>query len=146
MRKVRKGKKILIIILIAIIVIVAAAIIITKIVKKEPETPSTPVAEQQVITLPETKTNSGMDVQNVYMEYLKDNNETMITMRITNTTSQKVKDESFNAVLIGPDDNILGSMPTGTNVDLDVGEQCEISVIYKGDLTSTQKIKLEKIQ
>lgn len=146
MRKVRKGKKILIIILIAIIVIVAAAIIITKIVKKKPETPSTPVAEQQVITLPETKTNSGMDVQNVYMEYLKDNNETMITMRITNTTSQKVKDESFNAVLIGPDDNILGSMPTGTNVDLNVGEQCEISVIYKGDLTSTKKIKLEKIQ
>lgn len=146
MKKVRKGKKMLIMMLIAIVVIIAAVFIIRGIVKnvsKKPEEPAEP--KEEVITLPETKTYSGMDVQNVYMEYLKDNNETMITMRITNTTDETVKDEKFNAILIGPDDNVLATLPTGTNVDLGIGEQCEISVVYKGDLTSTKQIKLERI-
>lgn len=142
MKKVRKGKKILIVILIAIIVIVAAAIIITKIVKKNTEKPTTPVEEQQVIQLPET-TYSDMEVKNIHMEYLKDNNETMITMSIYNTTSSKVEDENLNAILIGPDDNVLGQLPTYID-KLDANEQYDISVIFKGDLTSTKQIKLEK--
>lgn len=146
MKKIRKGKKMLIIILIAIVIVVAAVLIIKGIINRNPKEPGNPVEEQQqVIPLPSTKTYSGMDVKNVYMEYLKDNNETMITMRITNTTNEKVKEENFRAILIGPDDNVLASMPTGTSVDLDVGQQCEISVVYKGDLTSTKQIKLEKI-
>ena len=147
MKKVRKGKKMLILILIAVIAILAVVLIITKVVNKKTETPGTAVEEQQqVIPLPETTTNSGMDVENVYMEYLKNNDQTMITMRVTNNTSKKVADEEFNVILIGQDDNILGEMRTGTNVDLNVGEQCEISVIYKGDLTSTKQIKLQPIQ
>lgn len=142
MKKVRKGKKILIVILIAIIVIVAAAIIITKIVKKNTEKPTTQVEEQQVIQLPET-TYSDMEVKNIHMEYLKDNNETMITMSIYNTTSSKVEDENLNAILIGPDDNVLGQLPTYID-KLDANEQYDISVIFKGDLTSTKQIKLEK--
>ena len=79
------------------------------------------------------------------MEYLKNNDQTMVTMRITNTTGQKVKEENFKAILIDGSDNVLGSMPTGTSVDLNVGEQCEVTVIYSGDLTATQRIKLEKM-
>lgn len=147
MKKVRKGKKMLILIAIAIIVIIAVVLIIAKVVNKNKDIPETPVEEkQQVIPLPETTTNSGMDVENVYMEYLKNNDQTMITMRVTNNTSKKVEDEEFNAILIGPDDNILAEMRTGTNVDLNVGEQCEISVVYKGDLTATKQIKLSPIQ
>lgn len=147
MKKVRKGKKMLILIAIAIIVIIAVVLIIAKVVNKNKDIPETPVEEkQQVIPLPETTTNSGMDVENVYMEYLKNNDQTMITMRVTNNTSKKVEDEEFNAILIGTDDNILAEMRTGTNVDLNVGEQCEISVVYKGDLTATKQIKLSPIQ
>ena len=125
--------------------IIIAVIIIVNINKKKPETPGTGVEEQQIFELPETKTESGMDVQKISMEYLKDNDQTMVTMRITNTTSQKVSEENFKAILIDGSDNVLGSMPTGTSVDLDVGEQCEVTVIYSGDLTATQRIKLEKM-
>ena len=147
MKKVRKGKKMLITMIIAIIAIIVAIVIIVNVVKRKSETPGTDTEEQQqVFELPETKTESGMDVQKISMEYLKDNDQTMVTMRITNTTDQKVAEENFRAILIDGSDNVLGSMPTGTSVDLDVGEQCEVTVIYSGDLTATQRIKLEKME
>ena len=146
MKKVRKGKKMLITMIIAIIAIILAVVIIVNVVKKKQETPGSDTEEQQqIFELPETKTESGMDVQKISMEYLKNNDQTMVTMRITNTTGQKVKEENFKAILIDGSDNVLGSMPTGTSVDLDVGEQCEVTVIYSGDLTATQRIKLEKM-
>lgn len=146
MKKVRKGKKMLITMIIAIIAIILAVVIIVNVVKKKQETPGSETEEQQqIFELPETKTESGMDVQKISMEYLKNNDQTMVTMRITNTTGQKVKEENFKAILIDGSDNVLGSMPTGTSVDLGVGEQCEVTVIYSGDLTATQRIKLEKM-
>lgn len=146
MKKVRKGKKMLMTMIIAIIAVIAVILIIVNVVKKKNETPESDVEQQQVFELPDTKTESGMDVQKVSMEYRKEYNQTVVTMRITNTTSQKVSEENFKAILIGPDDSVLGSMPTGTSIDLKVGEQCEVTVVYSGDLTSTQRIKLEKIQ
>ena len=146
MKKLRKVKKMLITMIIAIIAIILAVVIIVNVVKKKQETPGSETEEQQqIFELPETKTESGMDVQKISMEYLKNNDQTMVTMRITNTTGQKVKEENFKAILIDGSDNVLGSMPTGTSVDLDVGEQCEVTVIYSGDLTATQRIKLEKM-
>lgn len=146
MKKVRKGKKMLMTMIIAIIAVIAVILIIVNVVKKKNETPESDVEQQQVFELPDTKTESGMDVQKVSMEYRKEYNQTVVTMRITNTTDQKVSEENFKAILIGPDDSVLGSMPTGTSIDLKVGEQCEVTVVYSGDLTSTQRIKLEKIQ
>ena len=32
-----------------------------------------------------------------------------------------------------------------TNTDLDVGEECEISVIYRGDMRATKRVKLDAI-
>ena len=146
MKKVRKGKKILVT-LIMIIVVIIAATIITQIVKhNKKESTADNQQEDQIVSLPETTTASGMDAQNIYMEYLKDQDRTMITMRITNNTSKKITDEEFNAILIGSNENVLGQMRTGTNTDLNFGEQCEISVIYKGNMTDTQRIKLEPIQ
>ena len=144
MKKVRKGKKMLITALIAVIVVIAIILIVVQVRKNNK--PSTPTEEDnQVIALPKT-TYSGMEVSNIYMEYLKDNNETMITMTVTNTTSQKVEREVFNTILIGENENVLGQMGYTTISNLDVGEQHNISVIYKGDLTGTKQIKLEKMQ
>ena len=144
MKKVRKGKKMLITTLIAIVVVIAIILIVVQVRKNTK--PSVPTEEDnQVIALPKT-TYSGMEVSNIYMEYLKDNNETMITMTVTNTTSQKVEREVFNTILIGENENVLGQMGYTTISNLDVGEQHNISVIYKGDLTGTKQIKLEKMQ
>ena len=144
MKKVRKGKKMLITALIGVIVVIAIILIVVQVRKNNK--PSTPTEEDnQVIALPKT-TYSGMEVSNIYMEYLKDNNETMITMTVTNTTSQKVEKEVFNTILIGDKENVLGQMGYTTISNLDVGEQHNISVIYKGDLTGTKQIKLEKMQ
>ena len=144
MKKVRKGKKMLITALIVVIVVIAIILIVVQVRKNNK--PSTPTEEDnQVIALPKT-TYSGMEVSNIYMEYLKDNNDTMITMTVTNTTSQKVEKEVFNTILIGDKENVLGQMGYTTISNLDVGEQHNISVIYKGDLTGTKQIKLEKMQ
>ena len=145
MKKVRKGKKMLITMLIVVILIIVAIFAIVKVVNKNKKG-SDVSQEEQVISLPETTTNSGMDAQRISMEYLKDQDRTMVTMRIINNTSDTVADEEFNAILIDGDENILGQMRTGTNTSLGVGEECEISVIYKGDMTATQRIKLEPIQ
>lgn len=147
MKKVRKGKKMLVTLLIAVIVVIIAVVIIVKIVNNKKNNTDNNVQEkQQVITLPETTTDSGLDAQKISMEYRKDNNETVVTMRIKNNTTSKKADEEFNAILIGPDENVLGQLRTGTNTELGVGEECEISVIYKGDMTATQRIKLGPIQ
>ena len=146
MKKVRKGKKMLLTMIIAIVVIIAAILIIVKVVNNKNKDNQQPEQQEQIVELPETTTAAGLDAQNISMEYLKDQDRTMITMRITNNTSEAINDEEFNAILIGPDEDVLGQMRTGTNTNLEAGEQCEISVIYKGNMTATQRIKLEPMQ
>jgi hypothetical protein len=141
MKKMRKGKKVLLILL-ALVVVAIAVVIVLNIVNKRPETPEVPGDTQQVIPLPET-TYSDMEVKNVSMEYLKNNDETMVSMEIHNTTKKKVENDYLTANLIGPNDEVLGKMPTWIE-SLDVGEVYEISVILKGDLTTTTQIKLVK--
>lgn len=141
MKKIRKGKKMLIILFVAIIVIIAAIFIIKGIVNKTPGG-ETPEEMPQVIALPET-TYSDMDVKNIEMEYLKNNNETMVTMEIHNTTTNSVANEKLDAILIGPNENVLGKIQTYIQ-KLEPGEQYDISVILKGDLTSAKQIKLMK--
>ena len=144
MKKVRKGKKMLIslIAIIAIIVVIFAIVAITKAVKKNKENQSQE-GQETAISLPDT-TYSDMEVKNIYMEYLKDEDKTMVSMSILNTTDTKVEDESLNAILIGSDENVLGQMQTWIQ-SLDVGEQYDISVILNGNLTGTKVVKLEKV-
>ncbi len=144
MKKVRKGKKMLIslIAIIAIVVVIFAIVAITKAVKKNKENKAQE-GQETAISLPDT-TYSDMEVKNIYMEYLKDEDKTMVSMSILNTTDTKVEDESLNAILIGSDENVLGQMQTWIQ-SLDVGEQYDISVILNGNLTGTQVVKLEKV-
>lgn len=144
MKKVRKGKKMLISLtaIVAIIVVVFAIVAITKAVKKNKENQSQE-GQETAISLPDT-TYSDMEVKNIYMEYLKDEDKTMVSMSILNTTDKKVEDESLNAILIGSDENVLGQMQTWIQ-SLDVGEQYDISVILNGNLTGTKVVKLEKV-
>ena len=142
MKKIRKGKKMLITLFMAIIVIIIAVFVIKGIVNKTPGGVEKPEETPQVIALPET-TYSNMEVKNVQMEYLKKNNETMVTMEIHNTTENSVSEEKLDAILIGKDENVLGQIQTYIK-KLEPGEQYEISVVLKGDLTATTQIKLVK--
>ena len=139
MKKMRKGKKMLLFLIIAIIVIIAAILIINLVRNVKPG-PQVPEEKEQIIKLPET-TYSNMEVKNINMQYLKDNDETIVEMEIHNTTEVKVEDEDLDAILIGPNEEILGQLPTYIQ-SLDVGEQYNISVIMKGDLTQAKLIKL----
>ena len=140
MKKIRKGKKMLLILL-AVVVAILAIVLIVNLVNKEPETPETPDTEI-AIPLPET-TYSDMQVRNIVMEYLKDQNRTMVSMEIDNTTSTKVENDKFTAMLIDADGNVIGQMPTSIQI-LNPGEQYKVQVILSGDLTATTQIKLVK--
>ena len=144
MKKVRKGKKILIVaLIIAIVVIIAIVLIIKNVVNKNKDEEQPRTTQEEVITLPDT-TYSDMQVNNINMEYLSDQDKTMVSMSILNTTNKKVEDESLNAILVGNDENVLGQMETWIQ-KLDVGETYDISVILNGNLTGTKLIKLEKV-
>lgn len=128
--------------------IIVIGIVITTIVlviskkNKEKEVPFVEEEKSEVYSLPSTK-YSDMEVTNVVMKYLKNNNETMISMQINNTTSKKVEKENLEAILINSDEEVIGRIQTHIE-KLDVGKQYNISVVLKGDLTSTKQIKLEK--
>jgi len=140
MKKMRKGKKMLLILLAVVIAVVAVVLIVNR-VNKEPETPVDPDINIAV-PLPET-TYSDMQVRNIVMEYLKDQNRTMVSMEIDNTTSTKVENDKFTAMLINADGEVIGQMPTSIQT-LGPGEQYKVQVILSGDLTATTQIKLVK--
>ena len=143
MKKVRKGKKMLMFAAIIVIaIIIAIVLIVTKVVNKKSDDTQTG-NEESVISLPDT-TYSDMQVNNIYMEYLADQDKTMVSMSILNTTTQKVENESLNAILVGDNENVLGQMETWIQ-SLSAGEQYDISVILNGNLTGTKLIKLEKV-
>ena len=144
MRKTRKGKKIIGMILIAVIVLIIVIVAIVLIVKNAGKNGENTVSEQQTaIPLPDT-TYSGMEVTDVYMEYLDDQDQTMVSMSILNTTQNAVENESLNAILVGADGEVLGQMQTWIQ-SLGVGEQYDISVILNGNLTGTQSIQLQPV-
>lgn len=145
MKKLRKGRIILIsIILIAIIIIGIVTLFSIKNKKETEENDDILYEESETFDLPDT-TYSEMQVKNVEMEYLRASNETMVSMVIDNTTNKKVEKETLEAILVDNDGQVLGK--TQTYIErLEAGKQYSISVILKGDLTSTSKIKLQKTQ
>lgn len=139
MKKMRKGKKMLLILIIAIVAVLAIVGIVN-IVKNSKE-PKEPEYEDQIISLPET-VYSDMQVKDIHMEYLREQNKTKLRMTIDNTSTKTVSNESFNAIFIGPDDEILGQLPTSIEGELAVGDQYAVEVVLSGDLTSAKSIKL----
>ena len=84
-----------------------------------------------------------MEVKNIVMEYLRDQNKTMVSMEFHNTTQNKIEDDHFTAMLVGENENLLGKLPTWIQ-ELDVGETYKVEVILSGDLTATTQVKLVK--
>lgn len=143
MRKVRKGKKMLGMLLVAIIAIVILVVAVVLIVRNVNKDKTQEEPQQTVVALPDTNYKS-MEVTNVSMEYLDSQDETMVSMSILNTTDNPVENESLNAILVGADGEVLGQMQTWIQ-SLAVGEQYDISVILKGNLTGTQSIQLQPV-
>lgn len=142
MGKRREGKKrLLLITLVAIIAIILLVVIIVKIVNtKEPEKPVD--KEQLVYELPDTTYND-MDVINVIMEYLKDNNETSISLQIFNKTEVMVENESVEIVWINANGETVTQMPVLIE-KIEPRQAQNFEFIAKGDLTTTAQIKIQK--
>lgn len=142
MGKRREGKKrLLIITLVAIIAIVLLVVIIVNVVKNKK--PETPVEENGLIyELPDT-TYKDMEVINVQMEYLKDNNETSISLQISNNTEVTVENESVEIIWINSNGEEVMAMPVLIE-KIEPGQAQNFEFIAKGDLTSTKQIKIQK--
>lgn len=142
-RQIKKGK----LIIVGIILLVIVAIIIFNVIKKDDTTGDKDQGdgkESTVYDLPDI-TYSDMQVTDVEMEYLADNNETMVSFLINNTTENLVQNESLTAYLIDANEETIGQTKTYI-ATLAPGEQYSISVILKGNLTTTTQIKLQKEQ
>ena len=121
-----------------------AIVLIVKNINKAPGTQDPEIEYEPIIQLPSI-TYSGMEVRNIQVKLLKDNDdgkgETVLSMEIHNTTTEKVENEKFTAVLLGPNEEIIGQMPASIT-ELDVGQQYNTQVVLDGDLTAVKQIKL----
>lgn len=148
MKRIRKGKKKLILILVITLLTISAIILTINIINKKKNESKLPEKEQ-IRELPET-TYSNMKVNNIAMELRKGNtsdggDETVITFDVHNTTNQKVEAQFFNVILLDSDNNIIGRK-IAYITEKEVGEIQQEHVVYKGDLTATTQIKLEKVE
>lgn len=140
-RKLKKGK-LMMIGAIAVVILFIIIAIISAIKSKENKVVEGGEVKESELLLPDT-TYSDMQVTDINMQYLEENDETMISMIINNTTENTVDDENFTVTLLNEKDETLGQMPTYMQ-HLEPGEQYSISIVLKGDLTSTAKIVLQK--
>lgn len=142
-RRKNNNKKVIILIAIVIAVVLIVVLIASLVNKSKKPTDDSQNEEQNIVRdLPDTK-YSDMTVNNVQMEYLKQNNETMVSMTINNTTNRKVVNERVTALLLNESGEVLDKMNTFID-SLDINEQYNITVIFKGDLTSTTQIVLQE--
>lgn len=140
----KKNKKKLLLLLVTLLLIIAVIVIIIIIinVNKDKTKTETPSDTNPVYDLPDTS-YSNMEVKYVQMEYLKNMNQTMVSFQINNTTTTTIENENVNVLFINDNGEVLGTMTTLIN-KLAPGEETAVSVIYKGDITGTTVIKLEK--
>lgn len=136
----KKNKKKLLLLLVTLLLIIAVIVIIN--VNKDKTKTETPSDTNPVYDLPDTS-YSNMEVKYVQMEYLKNMNQTMVSFQINNTTTATIENENVNVLFINDNGEVLGTMTTLIN-KLAPGEETAVSVIYKGDITGTTVIKLEK--
>ena len=136
----KKNKKRLI--LLAILLVIIAVVIVIVNVNKNIKNPETSKDTNPIYDLPDTS-YSNMEVKYVQMEYLKNLDQTMVSFQVNNTTTKTIENENVNVLFINDNGEVLGTMTTLIN-KLDPGEETAVSVIYKGDITVTTVIKLEK--
>lgn len=137
----KKLKRILIIVLISIMLIIA---IIAIIKSRKKETPPPDTNEPKMVgTQLEDTTYEQMKVTNIELQYLEENNETMVSMLIVNNTGRNVEKERLIATLL--DSNGKQLKTTKTYIEsLPSGKEYSISIVLKGNLSETKNILLKK--
>ena len=135
-RQIKKGK--IAIVAIILLVVIIAIVLVVKNGNKDTEVGKGQGQQQKqetiVYDLPDV-TYSDMQVTDIEMEFLEDNNETMVTMMINNTTENQIENESLTAYLIDANGETVGSTKTFI-ASLAPGGQYSITVILKGNLTT----------
>ena len=143
-RQIKKGK--IAVVAVAILVVIIAIVLVVKFINKDSEGGKGKGQQQKqeavVYELPDV-TYSDMQVTDIEMEFLEDNNETMVSMIINNTTDRQVENESLTAYLIDANGETVGSTKT-LRASLAPGAQYSITVILKGNLTTTTQVRLQK--
>lgn len=143
-RQIKKGK--IAVVAVAILVVIIAIVLVVKFINKDSEGGKGKGQQQKqeavVYELPDV-TYSDMQVTDIEMEFLEDNNETMVSMIINNTTDRQVENESLTAYLIDANGETVGSTKTFI-ASLAPGAQYSITVILKGNLTTTTQVRLQK--
>lgn len=144
-QKIKKRKVILVVVMLAIVLAISLGIFYTvKYFKNKGNVDTKELESNNAIELPDTTYNN-MKVTDVEMEFLKENNETMVSMVIENTSKNKIENEKVDAMLLDKDGKTLGKTETFVSV-LEPMQEYRISVILKGDLTATTTIKLQKVK
>ena len=143
-RQIKKGK--IAVVAVAILVVIIAIVLVVKFINKDSQGGKGKGQQQKqesvVYELPDV-TYSDMQVTDIEMEFLEDNNETMVSMIINNTTDRQVENESLTAYLIDANGETVGSTKTFI-ASLAPGAQYSITVILKGNLTTTTQVRLQK--
>jgi len=145
MRRTRKLKKVKLIIVIAVGLLLVSAIIaaiVININKPKEEKPREVIEteEKKIYSLPDTQFN-GMQVTHVELEYLKPNNQTMVTMTIKNSTGTKTERKAFNVFFY--DANNVELLNAGTVIEgLEPNVESSTSIILTGDFTSITRVEL----
>ena len=143
-RQIKKGK--IAVVAVAILVVIIAIVLVVKFINKDSEGGKGKGQQQKqeavVYELPDVS-YSDMQVTDIEMEFLEDNNETMVSMIINNTTDRQVENESLTAYLIDANGETVGSTKTFI-ASLAPGAQYSITVILKGNLTTTTQVRLQK--
>ncbi len=144
-QKSEKKLKTIIIMVVLLIIIVVAIVLIVKNRKKEETPPATTNQPEMVGTVLQDTTYEQMQVKNIVLECLEENNETMVSMVIVNTTKRNVQQEKLTATLIDEDGKQLGSIRTLID-SLPSGGEYSISIVLKGNLSETKNIVLNKAE
>lgn len=147
MRRAKRSKKvkkaIIIIILAAIIIAGIVVLIINANKNKENVTEeNNTVEEQSVYKIPNTE-YEGMEVTHNQVEYLKYNNQTVVTIRIKNTSGRATESQIVHVIFYDKDGNELTNSMTPIK-ELEIDEELENSMILSGDFSAIAEIKIEK--
>ena len=142
-RRMEPKKKMMIVGVGVLFLLIILFVILTIINKNQEEAPAEPIAVGDKILLADT-TYEGMKVTDIQLSYLTQNNETLVTLEIQNSTSDAVENESLNAILKDGSGNELSRTTTFIK-SLPAGESYRINVVLKGDLSNTKSVELKKI-
>lgn len=145
MKKIINKYKKIIVIAIAVIIVVIAIIGIVNAFSRNKNNNNQDETGRQVVKLKQI-TYEKLEITNITMEYFAENDETAVTMTMTNVTEEPLEKEIFDIVLVDKDGNTLGKIEDSMVEGIGAGKNTEFTVVYNGNLTDANEIRLEKKQ